>query len=232
MFLCARASVKASECYVPRHGHGLRPGLSYVTGIWHHSVPLLTIGLHIVRFFEHLVASHDGFVQLLHVRPQSAISTPPAPLRPLLNLWIELLPVSFHSVLRVLMYLSRLLIVAVANELATLRCVSLAVSASQERKQRGTRGAPRHCASTVQSDQSGSRAVFLQRSITVVILTSKLDHFFTRASWAATKAWILDDQLFAIIAERFDQRCDAEKLQVLSSLKTCIFLLICEPLAS
>ena len=27
---------------------------------------------------------------------------------------------------------------AVANELATLRCVSLAVSASQERKQRGT----------------------------------------------------------------------------------------------
>ena len=36
------------------------------------------------------------------------------------------------------MYLSRLLIVAVANELATLKCVSLAVSASQERKQRGT----------------------------------------------------------------------------------------------
>ena len=36
------------------------------------------------------------------------------------------------------MYLSHLLIVAVANELATLRCVSLSVSASQERKQRGT----------------------------------------------------------------------------------------------
>ena len=51
---------------------------------------------------------------------------------------VQLLPVSFHSVLRVLVYLSPLLIVAVANELATLRCVSLAVSASQERKQRGT----------------------------------------------------------------------------------------------
>ena len=36
------------------------------------------------------------------------------------------------------MYLSRLLIVTVANELATLRCVSLAISVSQERKQRGT----------------------------------------------------------------------------------------------
>ena len=36
------------------------------------------------------------------------------------------------------MYLSLLLTVAVANELATLGCVSLAVSASQERKQRGT----------------------------------------------------------------------------------------------
>ena len=36
------------------------------------------------------------------------------------------------------MYLSPLLIVAVANELATLRCVHLTVSASQERKQRGT----------------------------------------------------------------------------------------------
>ena len=35
-------------------------------------------------------------------------------------------------------YLSILLIVKVANELATLRCVSLSVSVSQEKKQRGT----------------------------------------------------------------------------------------------
>ena len=76
---------------VSRHGHALRPGLSYVTGIGHHSVPLLIIGLHTVRFFEHLAVSHDRFVQLLHVRPQSAICIPPAPLRPLLDLWIELL---------------------------------------------------------------------------------------------------------------------------------------------
>ena len=33
---------------------------------------------------------------------------------------------------------------------------------------------------------SGLQAVFLRRSIIAVILTSKLDHFFTRASWAAT----------------------------------------------
>ena len=39
---------------------------------------------------------------------------------------------------RVLMYLSLLLIVTVANEPATLKRVSLSVSASQERKQRGT----------------------------------------------------------------------------------------------
>ena len=77
-----------------RHGHVLRPGLSYVTGIGHHSVALLIIGLHIVRFFEHLAVSNDRFVQLLHVRPQFAICTPPAPLRPLLDLWIELLPAS------------------------------------------------------------------------------------------------------------------------------------------
>ena len=51
---------------------------------------------------------------------------------------VQLLPVSFHSVLRVLVDLSPLLIVSVANVLATLRCVFLAVSASQERKQRGT----------------------------------------------------------------------------------------------
>ena len=49
-------------------------------GIWHHCVPLLIIGLRIVHFFEHLVASHDGFAQLHHVRPQSAICIPPAPL--------------------------------------------------------------------------------------------------------------------------------------------------------
>ena len=63
-----------------RHGHVLRPGLSYVADIWHHSVPLLIIGFHKVHFFEHLVDSHDGFVQLLHVRPQSAIGIPPATL--------------------------------------------------------------------------------------------------------------------------------------------------------
>ena len=77
-----------------RHGHVPRPGLSCVTGIWHHSVPLLIIGLHIVRFFEYLVDSHDDCTELLHVRPQFAISTPSAPLRPRLDLWIELLPAS------------------------------------------------------------------------------------------------------------------------------------------
>ena len=93
----------------------------------------------------------------------------------------------------------------------------------REREFLGTRGAPRHCASTVQSDKSGSRAVFLQRSITVVILTSKLDHFFTRASWAAAATSILDNQLLAFTAERFDRRCDVEKLRVLSSLKVSSF---------
>ena len=66
---------------MPRHGHVLRPGLSYITGIWHHSVPLLNLGLDMVHFFEHLVALHDGFIQLLHVRPQTAICIPLAPLR-------------------------------------------------------------------------------------------------------------------------------------------------------
>ena len=49
------------------------------------------------------------------------------------------------------------------------------------------------------------------------------------------EAWldlILNVQLLAFFAERFDQRCDAEKLRVLSSLKTCVFLLICKPLAN
>ena len=124
-----------------RHGHVLRVRMSV---------------FRMVHIFEHLVASHDGFTQLLHVRLQSSIhlrlcietrvvSTRCVPswicglsfCRHLLG-FVQLLPVSFHSVLRVLMYLSPLLIVAVANELATLRCVSLAVSASQERKQRGT----------------------------------------------------------------------------------------------
>ena len=62
---------------VPRHGHALRPDLPHAKGIWHHSVPLLIIGLRIVRLFEHLVASHDGFAQLFHVRPQSATGIPP-----------------------------------------------------------------------------------------------------------------------------------------------------------
>ena len=34
---------------------------------------------------------------------------------------------------------------------------------------------------------------------------------------------MLNDQLLAFIAERFDRRCDAEKLRVLSNLKTCVF---------
>ena len=83
----------------------------------------------------------------------------------------------------------------------------------------GIRDAPRHCASTVQSDQSGSRALpsrlnhctssrcsaiqsclldvsvrqcllvfklFSCEDQSLLILTSKLDHFFTRASWATT----------------------------------------------
>ena len=67
---------------------------------------------------------------------------------------------------------------------------------------------------------------------TLLILTSKLDHFFTRASWATTVTLILADQLLAFIAERHDRRCDAETLRVLSNLKTCVFLLICKPLAN
>ena len=65
---------------VPRHGHALRRCLPHATGIWQNSVPLLINGLRIVQFFEHLAASHDGFAQLLHVRPQSAKGIPPAPL--------------------------------------------------------------------------------------------------------------------------------------------------------
>ena len=65
-----------------------------------------------------------------------------------------------------------------------------------------------------------------------VIWASKLHHFFTRASWATTVILILTDQLLAFIAERHDRRCDAEKLRVLSGLKTCVFLLLCKPLAS
>ena len=128
------------------HSQEIRCSFALVIDIWHHSVSLLIIGFRIVHFFEQLPVSHDRFAQLLHVRPQSAIH-----LRLCVPSWIcglstcrhllgfvQLLPVSFHSVLRVLVQLSRLLVVAVANELATLRCVSLAVSASQERKQRGT----------------------------------------------------------------------------------------------
>ena len=73
LFLCARASVKTLEFYVLRHGHVPRPSLPHVIDIWHHSVPLLIIGFRVVHFFEHLAVSHDGFAQLLHVRPQSAI---------------------------------------------------------------------------------------------------------------------------------------------------------------
>ena len=64
---------------------------------------------------------------------QLAMSPPGS--MPLLDLWIQHL---LGLVLRVLMYLSLLLIVTVANELVTLRCASLSASASQERKQRGT----------------------------------------------------------------------------------------------
>ena len=169
----------------------------------------------------------------------------------LLDLWIQHL---LGLVLRVLMYLSLLLIVTVANELVTLRCASMSASASQERKQRGTvfeillesistlllselalfcrklfpstfqdSGCPREDVDTELSASTRTqswnsvfsrlsmsplllhlvtlfcntvlpsgrfsptvfsclRAAFLQRSITAVILTSKLDHFFTRAS--------------------------------------------------
>ena len=74
--------------------------------------------------------------------------------------------------------------------------------------------------------------LFFCEDQSLLILTSKLDHFFTRASWAAAMASILDNQLFPFIAEKFDQRCGDEKLRVLSSLKTCVFFLICKPLAS
>ena len=144
LFPCAQASVKTPELYVPTRTC-TRSGLSCVAGIWHHSVPLLFTGFHIVRFFEHSLIRTMIAHSCSHVRPQSAMGTPSAPLRPswicglsscrhLLGL-VQLLPVSFHSVLHVLVYLSRLLIVAVANELVTLMCVSLSVSASQGRKQ-------------------------------------------------------------------------------------------------
>ena len=107
---------------------------------YRHLAPLCTTADH---WFSHLAVSYDRFAQLLHVRPQSAIHLRLCigntrrfnSLCPLLDLWIQLL---LGLVLRVLMYLSLLLTVAVANELATLGCVSLAISASQERKQRGT----------------------------------------------------------------------------------------------
>ena len=94
----------------------------------------------------------------------------------------------------------------------------------------------------------------------LLFLTSKLDHFFTRASWATTvilstitlylitsriecvttfaqafqrsdqtarcalhTTFRVAEQLLAFIAERYDRRCDAEKLRVLISLETCVF---------
>ena len=77
-----------------------------------------------------------------------------------------------------------------------------------------------------------SSSCFSCKDQTLLILTSKLDHFFTRASWATTVTLILADQLLAFIAERHDRRGDAETLQVLSNLKTCVFLVICKPLAN
>ena len=147
MFPCAQASVKTPELYVPTRTC-TRSGLSCVAGIWHHSVPLLITGFHIIHFFEHslirtmIAHSCSTFVRnlqwVLHLRhcvPSWICGL--SSCRHLLGL-VQLLPVSFHSVLHALVYLSRLLIVAVANELVTLMCVSLSVSASQGRKQRGT----------------------------------------------------------------------------------------------
>ena len=123
-----------------RHGHVPRPGLPHVTGIWNHSVSLLIIGFR-------TAASRSSAICDLYSTCASALRTRVVSTRDVSS-WIcgfnfcrhllglvQLLPASFHSVL---MYLSLLLIVAVANELATLKCVSLAVSVSQERKQHGT----------------------------------------------------------------------------------------------
>ena len=110
-----------------RHGHVLVQVFraSQASGI--NSVPLLIIGFHIVHFFEHslirtmIAHSCSTFVRnlqwVLHLRhcvPSWICGL--SSCRHLLGL-VQLLPVSFHSVLRTLVYLSRLLIVTVANEL-------------------------------------------------------------------------------------------------------------------
>ena len=129
LFPCARASVKTSEFYVPTRT--CTASGSFVRR--RHLAPLRTTVDH--------WSSHSCFTfvrnlqSVFHLRlcvPSWICGL--SSCRHLLG-FVQLLPVSFHSVL---MYLSRLLIVEVANELATLGCVPLAVSASQERKQRGT----------------------------------------------------------------------------------------------
>ena len=80
-------------------------------------------------------------------------------------------------------------------------------------------------------------------TITLFLITSRIEcvttfaQAFQRSDQTAQCALhrtfrVADDQLHAFIDERFEQRCDSEKLRVLSSLKTCVFLLICKPLAS
>ena len=118
LFLCARASVKTSEFCVPQHGHALRTGLSYVTGIWHHLVPLLIICLHTAASRSSAICNwYSTCDSALETRVVSTRGVPSWIRCLLLDLCIQHL---LGLVLRVLMYLSRLLIVAVANELATL----------------------------------------------------------------------------------------------------------------
>ena len=131
-----------------RHGHVLVQVFraSQASGITPYHC--CSLGFHIVRFFEHslirtmIAHSCSTFVRnlqwVLHLRhcvPSWICGL--SSCRHLLGL-VQLLPVSFHSVLHALVYLSRPPDRAVANELVTLRCVSLSVSASQGRKQRGT----------------------------------------------------------------------------------------------
>ena len=142
---CARACVSTRTCTAyrsfARHRH-LAPLCTTVDQWSSHQFISLNISL-LRMTVSYIAASRSSAICDLYSTCASALRTRIVLTRcPLLSLWIELLPVfcldSSTASCSVLVYLSRLLIVAVANELATLRCVSLAVSASQERKQRGT----------------------------------------------------------------------------------------------
>ena len=181
---------------------------------------MLILGLHIVASRSSAICNlYSICASVLETRVDSTRGVPSwicglSSCQHLLG-FVQLLLVSFHSVLLVLMYLNLLLVVTVANELATLRCVSLAVSASQESNvgrisfeillessstllvfvNASFSYAPHHavlqqsCILDVSVRQS-----FLvfelfsceDQSITSVILASKLHYFFTRASWATT----------------------------------------------